>query len=151
MASTLPREKLFPWYTDFSEADADLNRKFSDGSLVQRQVRRTDDGHILCEQRMKIGRSEVPAQYRITIHPENFTYDAEMEIGNLVSQKRHYEFRDKDGATLVHVKVDYTPKAGLVKFLNAVGLYKPIDRRASRRTMAGYFRAAEAEISKPGI
>jgi hypothetical protein len=148
MASTLPPEKLFPWYTDFSEADADLSRKFADGSLIARQARRTDDGHVIVEQRMKIGRSAVPAQYRITLHPENLTYEAEMEIGNLVSQKRLYEFRDATGGTLVHVRVDYTPRAGLVKFLNAVGLYKPIDRRMSRRTMAGYLRAAEAELAR---
>lgn len=149
MASPIPREKLFPWYTDFSEADADLSRRFADGSLLARQVRRTDDGHIVCEQRMKIGRMEIPAQYRITIHPENFTYEAEMEIGNLVHQKRLYEFREHQGGTLLHVKVDYTPKSGLVKFLNAIGMYKRIDLRESRKTTTGYFKAALAELG-PG-
>src|SRR5689334_18075864 len=146
MASPLPREKLFPWYTDFSDHDVDLSRKFSDGSLLARQVRRTDDNHVICEQRMKIGRMEIPAQYRITIHPENFTYDAEMDLGNLASEKRLYEFRDSGGGTMLRVKVDYTPKAGFVKFLNAIGLYKWFGRRSSRKTMAGYFRAAEAEL-----
>jgi hypothetical protein len=150
MASRLPAEKLYAWYTDFSAEDADLSRKFADGSLVARQVRSTDDGHIICEQRMKIGRSEVPAQYRITKHPENLTYEAEMEIGNLVAQKRLYEFRPRRDGSLIHVKVDYTPKSGLVRFLNAVGLYKRIDRRMSRGTMGGYIKAAEAELMPSG-
>lgn len=151
MASTLPPDRLFAWYTDFSEADAAINKTYGNGSLIARQVRRTDDGHIICEQRMKIGRMEIPAQYRITLHPENLTYDAEMEMGNLVTQRRHYEFRKHDGGTMLHVTVDYQPKAGLVKFLNAIGMYKRIDLRESRRTMAGYFKAAEAEFNKQGL
>lgn len=146
MASRLAPDKLFAWYTDFSPQDAGINKKYGDGSLVARDIRHTDDGHILCEQRMMIGRSEVPAQYRITLHPENLTYEAEMEIGNLVSQKRLYEFKPSGGGSLVHVKVDYSPKAGLVKLLNALGLYKRIDRKMSRGTMAAYIKAAEAEL-----
>jgi hypothetical protein len=146
MPSKLPPDRLFAWYTDFSPQDAGINKQYGDGSLIARGIRKTDDGHIICEQRMKIGRSEVPAQYRITLHPENLTYEAEMEIGNLVSQKRLYEFRAREDGSLVHVKIDYTPKAGLVKVLNALGLYKRIDRRMSRGTMAAYIKAAEAEL-----
>jgi len=150
MPSRLPADKLFGWYTDFSPQDAGINKQYGDGSLIARDIRKTDDGHIICEQRMRIGRSEVPAQYRITLHPENLTYEAEMEIGNLVSQKRFYEFLPRGGGSLIHVKVDYTPKAGLVRLLNAVGLYKRIDRRLSRGTMGAYIKAAEAELMPAG-
>jgi len=146
MPSKLAPAKLFAWYTDFSPQDAGINKQYGDGSLIARDIRKTDDGHIICEQRMRIGRSEVPAQYRITLHPENLTYEAEMEIGNLVSQKRLYEFRQREGGSLIHVKIDYTPKAGIVKLLNALGLYKRIDRRMSRGTMGSYIKAAEAEL-----
>lgn len=146
MASALPRDKLFAWYTDFSESDSELSQKYGNGSLLARSVRRTDDGHIICEQRLKIGRMEIPGQIRVTLHPENYTYEAELHFGNLVEQKRLYEFREKDGGTLVHVKVDYTPKARFIKLLNAIGMYKRIDLKESRRTMAGYFKAAEAEL-----
>jgi len=147
MPSRLPPDQLYEWYTDFSAEDADLSQKFADGSLIQRQVRNTDDGHIICEQTMRIGRSKVPAQYRITKHPESLSYDAEMEIGNLVSQKRLYEFLPGPEGPRIHVKVDYSPKAGLVKLLNTFGLYKRIDRRMSRGTMGGYIKAAEAELA----
>ena len=146
MASKLPREKLFAWYTDFSEKDSELSHKYGSGSLLARSVRHTDDGHIICEQRLKIGRMEIPGQIRITLHPENFTYEAELDFGNLVSQQRLYAFREHGGGTMLHVKVDYTPKAPLIKFLNAIGMYKRIDHKESRRTMDGYFKAAEAEL-----
>jgi hypothetical protein len=150
MASPLPREKLFAWYTDFSEEDSELSKTYANGSLLARSVRHTDDGHIICEQRMKIGRMEMPGQARIVLHPGEFNYDAELEIGNLVTQKRLYEFLEKDGGTVLHVKVDYTPKAMFVKFLDAIGMYKRIDRKESLRTMAGYFKAAEAELGGKG-
>jgi hypothetical protein len=150
MASPLPRDKLFAWYTDFSEHDSELSKKYANGSLLARSVRHTDDGHIICEQRLKIGRTEIPGQIRITLHPEAFNYDAELEFGNLVTQKRLYEFLEKDGGTVLHVKVDYTPKSRLIKFLNVIGVYKRIDLKESRRTMAGYFKAAEAELGGKG-
>lgn len=146
MASKLPREALFAWYTDFSEKDSELSQKYGNGALLARSVRRTDVGHIICEQRLKIGRMEIPGQIRITLHPENLTYEAELEMGKLVSQKRLYEFRDNAGGTMVHVKVDYTPKSPLIKILNAIGLYKRIDLKESRKTMGSYFKAAEAEL-----
>jgi hypothetical protein len=150
MASPLPPERLFAWYTDFSEHDSELSQKYGNGSLLARSVRRTDDGHIICEQRLKIGRMEIPGQIRITLHPENLTYDAELDFGALVSQKRHYSFKPHNGGTMLHVRVEYTPKARLIKFLNAIGMYKRIDLKESRRTMAGYFKAAEAEIQIGG-
>ena len=149
MESPLPRDKLYAWYTDFSEQDSELSQKYGNGTLLARHVRRTDDGHIICEQRLKIGRLEIPGQIRVLLHPENFTYDAELDFGNIVHQNRQYIFLEKDGHTLVRVKVEYTPKAWFVKALNAVGMYKRIDLRESRRTMDGYFKAAEAEIGGP--
>jgi hypothetical protein len=147
MRSAISCEKLFPWYTDFSEHDAALSQKYGNGSLLARSVRHTDDGHIICEQRFKIGRMEIPGQVRLTLHPEKLTYEAELDIGELVSQKRLYEFREDAGGTMVHVKVDYTPKAPFVRFANAIGMYKRIDLKESRRTMDGYFKAAEAELA----
>lgn len=145
----VPRDRLYPWYTDFSGKDAEIMARYGTGSLLERRVERTDDRRFVLRQKMKVMGRTVPATIRIEKRPEAFAYDAHLEFGALAAQDRRYTFLEHDGGTLLRMEVDYTPIARFVRFLDAVGFLRRLDMKESRATTVGYLRAAEAELLPP--
>lgn len=142
----VPRDRLFAWYTDFSGQDADLIRRFGNGSLVERSVERLDDRHVVLRQRLKVLGRTIPTTVRIETRPQEFAYEAHLDFGALASQDRRYTFLERGGGTVLHMEVEYTARSRLVRFLDRIGFLRRLDMRESRRTTVSYLRAAEAEL-----
>ncbi len=145
----VPRDRLFAWYTDFSGRDADLIRRFGDGSLIERKVERVDERHVVLHQRLRVLGRTVPATIRVETHPEEFAYDAHLDFGGMASQDRRYSFREEDGRTVLHMEVEYRAHSRLVKLMDFVGYLRRLDMKESRRTTQSYLRAAEAALLGP--
>ncbi len=143
-ARGVTRDRLFPWFTDFSPEDVGIAKGNGVDLLLSRQV--TREGNRVHVESEVLSRGK-PTKYLFDaiLHPETYSYDVKgSSPGNTKEDNRRYTFTDVPGiGTTVRVDCNFKMIGTGYKLADALGLVTREMKGLEERLMGAFLAQAE--------
>jgi hypothetical protein len=145
IAKGVPRDKLYPWFTDFSPEDADIAKRRGVDILVSRQVRR-EGNKLRLENEVLWSGKPVKFPVEIVLHPENYTYDVKGTAQGMITNMR-FAFTEVPGVSAkVTVDGNYELLSTELKSADASGLVNKQLKEGQERLVGAFLAEAQEQL-----
>ncbi len=142
VAKSVPLDKLYEFYTDYSPEDVGIMRKHGMYMALERVVERDGD-HVVVDTTAKIMGITKNMKYDIMLHPDGNWYEMTITIEGFVKSHRTYRFEAVREGTRITINDQYQPISPLSRMLNGLGMLRKKMIGDTTRTMNAFVSEAE--------
>lgn len=142
IARSVPLDKLYEFYTDYSPEDVEIMKKHGMYMALERVAQR-DGNHVVVDTTAKIMGMTKNMRYDIILHPDGYWYEMTITIEGFVRSRRAYKFEIVPEGTKITINDEYQPTSFLSKMLNGIGMLKKRMIGDTTRTMNAFVTEAE--------